>query len=371
VVAPLVEVIRPEVSPVGPGDTQAWHDVWGDVRTIRVHAQDLWGTAGSFDEAAALSDGALRAAQLKKAFDSFKLRYSHISDAINAKFATIQGLLDQYPDLDNQMSDDITRMGNAWQRVTDAWNAVDETKLEDSLGRLSDARKQLYEMVFYAGLITIPSRLKGHLSQRDTGQTLNFHEAFGDELIDDAMEKRLLRYLANVNVVPGEIDVENGTVVATAATRRGIVSAIAAIGIVSVLPFVLLIADQIIPALENELIGEGNLDDLAKTYLLVLIGAAAHFGINLIKSQRAGQTFIIGQRLRWITARLGQILLSIASLWIISFGAWKLLGEFNPATMFFVGYSWDSLFDLFLNRFTVAVNAANTGISGKLTPPPG
>jgi hypothetical protein len=37
--------------------------------------------------------------------------------------------------------------------------------------------------------------------------------------------------------------------------------------------------------------------------------------------------------------------------------------------MFFVGYSWDSFIDLFLNRFTVEVNAASPGITGAVTAP--
>jgi hypothetical protein len=370
--APLVN--EPARSaPVALADNQPWRDAWGDLRVIRVDAQDLWRTAKDFDQAAAITDAALRADQVQKAHAAFKQRYDHAAPDITARIVTVQGLLNQYPDLDDQMSDDVARIGNAWERVADAWSGVDPTRLDESLATMTDLRQQLSDMVYAVGMITIPSRLRDHLAQRDTGQTLNFHDTFGDELLDDDMEKRILRYLANVNTVPGEIDVEHGTILTTVATPGGIARVLAGIVLLAVLPFVLLAVNNVYPNVED-LIGipEGRLPDLMKSYLLVLIGAAAHFTINLIKAQRAGQTLVIGQRLRWISARLGQIGLSIVSLWIVAYGAFRLLGpDFIAPTMFVVGYSWDSFFDLFLDRFTVAVNAANTGITGVITAPAG
>ena len=370
-VAPI-ETGRTKAAPVALADTEAWRDAWGDLRVIRVDAQDLWSTAGGFAEAATQTDATLKAAQLQRAHAAFQQRYTHTAPDITARIATIQELLNQYPDLDDQMSDDVARIGNAWERVADAWSSVDPTGLDESVATMTTVRQQLSDMVYAVGMITIPSRLRDHLAQRDTGQTLNFHDTFGDELLDDDMEKRILRYLANVKTVPAEIDVEHGTILTTAATPGGIATVLAGIVVLAVLPFVLLAVNNVYPDLEG-LIGipDGSLPDLMKTYLLVLIGAVAHFAINLIKSQRAGQTLVIGQRLRWISARLGQIGVSIVALWIVAYGAFRLLGPFNPAMMFFVGYSWDSFVDLFLDRFTVAVNAANTGITSTITSPAG
>jgi hypothetical protein len=345
----------------------ALNRVLAEARDIRVDVQDLIEVLDQIDAASEETDEGVRNKKLQIAHVVAQQRYEQSRPQIETRLGTIEEVLNSDPDVNERLSDAFERVGNKWERTMAAWPGAHGTKFAEMPDKSRIVRPHLEDIIFLIALVTIPERLNQHLNQLHTGQTLDFRAEFEDELPDDSTRSRILRYLAaHPRVVKGIVDTENFTVQRSAQTTRERFVGIFAILLAALLPYGLMILDRYFPTFDERFFLEDQVGAVLDIYTFVLIGAVAHFVVSLIKDRQARQTLVLGQQVDWLNTRTGAIIASIVALWVVAYGSWRLLGP-NRETAFFLGYSVDSFVDLFLGRFTTAVNQTNPLLAERIT----
>jgi hypothetical protein len=348
------------------------HAMWrvlGEARDIRVDIQDMLETLDAIDEAAGHVDETLRQALLTEAFAVAQQRFKRSEPEISRRLKIIDEELDKNAELNDRISDHFEQVSNKWERAVDAWPATDAAQLADAPAKAKKVRPLLNQIIFLIGKASIPMRLERHLRQVDVGQPFNFEMAFKDELPDDASITTMLEYLtAHAAKVGGEINVEQRIIVRTSRSWRGIGLSLLAILSAAMLPFSLIALDRWFPNFDAKFFAEGAIPAIVDLYSFILVGAAAHFIIALIKNRNSGNPLVFMEQLRWINSKEGSIVLGVITLWVVTYGTWRILGDTNLGTGFFVGYSADSFVDVILQRFDTAINTTVPRLAKRFAP---
>ena len=72
--------------------------------------------------------------------------------------------------------------------------------------------------------------------------------------------------------------------------------------------------------------------------------------------QVGGANFVaLGNWRLWVHVRVVDLCVSVAGVGIAALGVINTTGRYDPLTMLLAGYSWDSLQEIFLPKFTSAV----------------
>jgi hypothetical protein len=219
--------------------------------------------------------------------------------------------------------------------------------------------------------LTIPPRLNQHLRSIRVGQSLDFNAAFEDELPDRAQRTRVLAYLhSHPAAVEGVIDVDAGKIVraSPSAVRRRlsffVIALTTLLGAVGA-SFAPAIARWLDP--QSPVAGLSGQDTLG-LYALVFAGGVAHIVIGALKQARSGDpgTFTALEEWElWIHIKEIPILLGIVTLWIGFIGLVVLSPKADRITALAIGYSIDSVADLYLQRFDTTVAAAVKSLPGR------
>ena len=199
-----------------------------------------------------------------------------------------------------------------------------------------------------------------------------FKDEFEEELPDETMRIRMLTYLQNHSkIVAGQVNVPEQTILRTSDSFMHGGLALFLGLLLGIIPFGIIALDRFFEGFDNTFFKEDEVNDFAKLYAWVLIGASAHFIIALVKSGQSGESLILARQIGWLSTKQGPIVVAVLSLWIISYGAWRGFGgEFDRDTAFFAGYSFDSFIDIILTRFDTSVNTATDKIRKRLAPAP-
>lgn len=250
------------------------------------------------------------------------------------------------------------------RRVISLWAQVEALPLvhdpyaalsvQEYLRQLGVLEALCRKIVFQVGLITIPERVNEWLMLARPGYYIPFHDVFADELPDFEERVKVLNYLAWAPRVltGGLVNVEMGLIYRY--SHNPMHRYLTALGVA--LAFVaasgLIVAACHLP-LSDWPLQPTRLGTLLVGWAAVLIGVLVHIGISTTKQVQlqGGRPPIIAleDALLWINARFGYILfkllMALMGFFALAFttGADKV----TPFSMFLVGYSLDSVIEIF------------------------
>lgn len=342
----------------------------GLVRDIREEAQNIERSVVEVKEKGSLADTTARAQEVTASLVLANRIFAANEHVIRKLFDDLRVLLRSEPRLYDECGDEITEIENHWERICNNWPSTDLTTIE-ILARLARVESHIGQLEYLCGLVTIPRRVDQHLGTVRTGQTLDFHDAFKDELPRLEDRVKLLRYLyAHPAAIAGIVDVPKGLIYRASAKawRRRLSFAIIGLtllaGIVVLWLYEWLVSTN--PPAFRAVLGGA----LLKGYLFIVLGSLAHILIDAIKqarAQTAASFRAIDDWIMWVHVREVPILASIASLWIGIIGLAWFQPEFTLTSAFFVGYSIDSFVDLFLERFSGMASSGTKALTDRIS----
>lgn len=363
---------RPGAATIG-GET--YRLLLAQLRDIRAEAQHLVELLSEFQTPIDLTDPAARRAEVATKLASLAPLVEADASKVGARLAVVHELLAAAPALHDWAGDEITRLENAWDRalVRSLPAVASASDSEQLRGYLEQAEHSLGRVIQYAARLTIPSRLNDHLAALRPGQTLDFHATFSDELPDVGARAELLRFLAAHPLdVAGLVDAEHGRIyrVAPSARRRW-----ASLGLI----FALVVLGGIVPVVLTRISGwTGAADwpieatrstELLAAYVFIVLGAVAHLVVDALKQVRSEdrqRITALNDLVLWSHVKELPHATAVVSLWIGLIGLAFTTDPIGWELAFFVGYSIDSVVDLFVGRFTAAASTRVAAIEQRV-----
>ncbi len=330
----------------------------GLVRDIREEAQNIERSIVEINEKGALDDPEARAQEVTASLARANQIFKANEPVIRERFDKLRALLPSDPDLYDKCGDEITEIENLWERIGNSWPS-----------NLARVESHIGELEYHCGLVTIPHRVNQHLETMRTGQTLDFHDTFKDELWKPEDRVKLLQYLyAHPAAIEGVVDVEAGLIYC-ASSKVGwrwasffFIAVALLLGVGVVWLYLWFVANE--PPHFRAFLG----GPVLKGYLFITLGSLAHILINAVKQGRSQASFrAIDDWVMWVHVKQISIIGGIVSLWIGIIGlAWFQQQQVTLSTAFFVGYSIDSFVDLFLERFSGAASASAKALTDQV-----
>jgi hypothetical protein len=348
-------------SPTGGGE-----QFLGFVRAIRAEAQNIKICLAEIRKVAGIADKGARERAVRAAFAGQSKIFDNNRGQIHGLLNRLEELVENEPRLYARTSDEVVHIGNFWERAEQAWPGQ-ELPADELLQRIAALEKQLDDLIFHAGLVTIPPRVDEHLDDLRVGDVLDFHSNFDDELPDAGERRKILDFLAgHPRSVRGVVDAKNG-VIYRASDRRSrqalsyvLILGVAALG--AVLPWVLSRFGAWFN-LSDWPIGPERMVELYRVYLFLLGGALVHTGVDALKARKS---MPVGQALMWIHVKETPIMGGVGLVVVCLIGLAFTTQGIDWKTAALVGYSVDSFAELFLRRFTAAVSAQTEVLTKQL-----
>ena len=270
----------------------------------------------------------------------------------------------------------VERVQHSWPRTPADGASPDPRAVAntatDLLTRLEDA---MYEV----GLIVVPPQVSSWAEEMHVGDVLDFEARFKTQLPTPELRKRMLEWLAEARAsAPGIVDVENGQIRVAAISRdrattwlRLGVGVIGSLALAFFLPAAAGIASGTdAPAGLANIAGLGSLSALT-IFGAMLFGAIGHLVVDVLKQSRTEKEKAL-RSLRdlslWAHVHETHLWLALGTLFALFVLYVAIEG---PPTLWIaavVGYSWDSVFDVLLGRFTVALDKKVQDVKKAVTP---
>jgi hypothetical protein len=279
-------------------------------------------------------------------------RLAEVADYIDKARADVRSLLTLIPG-----AEPVRRIANTWDQIELTGLIRDPRTMPDAqeLLRQLTALDQLCRRIeFQVGAITIPERVNEWLKLARPGYYFPFHVVFEDELPDFDERTKLLNYLAWAPRVleGGLVNVEAGLIHCYAQDPLHRLGTLVGVGLALLAGALLAVGVCHLPVQDWPL-RPANAGAMLIGWASVLMGVIVHIGVATAKRSRAqaGRPPIIaaGDALLWINAKFGYILLKIL-LALIGFFALAFTGgaeKVTPLSMFLIGYSLDSVVEVF------------------------
>ncbi len=288
--------------------------------------------------------------------------------------AEIRTLLYENDDLYSRWGDTLGEILTAWSQAEMDWLKIMACNAQDCSHQLSLVVTALDTIIYKCCVITIPERIKEHLTFLPIGGALSFGEAYADELSSKKERQKFLTYLNFYpGFVDGLIDVENEKIFRAAPSgwRRCFTLVITA---------ALALAGFGWISLACHLGGFVSLHDWPFTmarlqeheigYAFLLIGSLAHVAVTLLKQDRgaSGSSQTLSGWVLRVHVKENSFIISSISLWLGSAAmAFLFKDGIDWKAAFFVGYSYDSFIDLFLQRFEAVAVGTSKALTENLT----
>ena len=324
------------------------HRMFDGLLSVRADAQSLLTRLDAIDKAGALVDASVRDAQIlvtvREGLALFGRR------KLVEHWRKIETAREEDPSLGAEWGDALEIILNAIEDLQDAWPRSPDPA--QALAETTRARALLVEIFTEAAKLTIPGRLKEHLSQRSTGRALDFNATFEDELPDPEVRKAFMKELQEYEgrSFNGVIDVERGMVYVTSPVRwKRALSCLAPLITAVMLGGVLYgvsALDIDWPLASSEPLLEG--------YVLVLLGMVVHLLVENVKQFEMGtRIVVVGDKLTWMHLRWVALCWSIVPAAVTAVGLrfGGVPGADDWETYLFAGYAADSIAGLFLTRY--------------------
>jgi preprotein translocase subunit SecG len=281
---------------------------------------------------------------------------------IRKTMADIQVIMTNLPD-----SEQIRSLQNTWEQLqANPLLTTPEAALEaqDQLHYLNLVGQKVSRIEFLVGYITIPERLNSWLSSARPGYYIPFHQVFEDEIPSPADRTKILNFLtwSPNSIKGGLVDPVSGLIYRYSENPRERMKSIWLLILVLLLAPVLLAIACYLP-IPNWPLQQSQFPILLGGWVTILIGVIVHIAVGTLKqNQRQGglpPVFALGDLSLLIDARSGNILQKILLTLIGLFGLTFALGINNvtPLNAFLVGYSLDSIIELFGNNLEKQVEA--------------
>lgn len=333
----------------------------GRLRDLRAVAQSLRDFfAGLKERADAMADPELRQREVHTSFEQALRVLDHDRQELESRLSEIRGILERDDKVYADYGDVLARLQISWEEVLSNW-PIDPNTEDGVIQRLPKIITSLDAIVYDSGLVTIPNRIRDHLVLLPIGGSLSLRDAYSDELPRPEDQRRLLRYLSYYpGFISGLVDLDNECITrASPKTWRRSLTLVLTVGLALMGFGVIGLAcalDRAVDLTEWPFKRE-RLGELLFGYAFLLLGALAHIIINLLKQDRAGGSSRQGLA-DWILrihVKEASFLISAISFWLGAVAMAFLFAKTDWKTAFFLGYSYDSFVELFLQRFERAV----------------
>lgn len=354
-----------------PASGERYPALFGRLRDLRAVAQDLRGFAAELDQRTrAIEDPVSRQREVQAGLEEGRPVLSHDRSQIEDRLTEIRENVVGDDGAYSAYGDVVARLESSWAEALTNWPLGRDLEeyAAQSAQRLPKLVASLDEMIYDCGLVTLPSRIRDHLALIPIGASLSFREAYGDELPAPEEQREFLSYLdLYPGFVDGLVDVEHGCIYRAAPQGpRRRQSLYWTVGI-ALLGFVLIALGcgaGYFLALKGWRFTPARFQELMVGYLFLLLGALAHVVVNLLKQDRANAapTRGLSDWLLRIHVKEASFMLSAGSLAVAPVAMAFFFDSVEWSTAFFVGYSYDSFLDLFLQRFEGVVSAATKTI---------
>lgn len=329
-------------------------DLLNRIRELRAEVQDLQSILDSVRKGEA-------------ALDVYAPYISQTKDDIDVLMRDIRGGLN---------ADAIRRIHNSWEKMRISPLLLDPTAKYDAktqLNHLNMLDKQARELIFDAGLLTIPSRLQDWLDNSRPGLYIPFHAVFEDEMPSADDRTRLLNYIgwAPQSLQGGLIDVANGLVYRYAPSARD--RWFSVLGVVSLTLVVTLgvLATCYVNVKEWPFRPE-HVSIFVFSWVATLFGIAVHALVGNAKQAQSpgGSPPVIApsEFLAHINVNYGKLLKLVGVALIVFFITVFAVGVSagTPLATFFAGYSLDSVLGLGTASLDKQASAQAASLKGKL-----
>jgi hypothetical protein len=348
--------------------------LFGRLREFRARVQSLRELAEKLQQqATAFADPGVRDREMQVSLEENSPILTLNHERMELLVGEIRTLLNESDDLYSGWGDTVGQIQVAWNQAYVDWQKIVGSNAKDCSRQLSRVVVTLDSIIYNCCVITVPDRITAHLKLLPIGGALNFREAYGDELSTTKERQRFLGYLNFYpDFVEGLIDVKSEQIfrAAPAGWRRWLTIAITAalatagfglIFLASYLGDLAHLRDWPFTGarLKEHLIG----------YAFLLIGSLAHVVITLLKQDReaSGSFQALSDWVLRIHVKENSFIISAISLW---FGSVAMAFLFKDGVdwkaAFFVGYSYDSFIDLFLQRFEATAAVASKAVTEDL-----
>lgn len=346
----------------------------GIVRDIRAEASNLMRVLSELKGKSELTNKKVRAQELIATLHEGGTIFGRSREQINRRLEWLQELLLERSYLYDLYGDEIAVIGNLWERVSLNWPSPKEEDEAEVLRRVIKVDRDLSELIFHAGYLTIPNRVNQHLEQLRIGRPLDFHRTFEDELPKPEDRIKILRLMhSHPVVIEGIVEIDSGLIYrASPHHRRRLASYLLILGTFlagALVVFFFAHIDNWLN-LKDWPVESNRFMELMVGYLFITLGGVAHIGIDALKQARAskGRSFLaLGDMLLWVHIKELSIIAGMVSLLIGILALAVLTPKIDWQMAFLVGYSIDSFIDLFLQRFTKTVATSTQVLRGEFS----
>jgi hypothetical protein len=353
---------------------------FGLVRDIRAEAQNLVRMLDPVRAALQLQDPTAQQAELARTLVEADRVIAANETVIDERIAAVRDLFAKAPRLYDGAGDAVTELENQWREMRHALSWPSKFTAIDIASRIDGAETHFREIEWQAALVTVPNRVRQHLRTKRVGGQLRFHDAFRDEITDEAQRVRLLSYLSqHAASFSGVVDVPSGVIYRVAPKPRRRVASWVAIGLLATVGGYLfvLVLTRGLPEIQLTLGGISGItperfSELMGAYWGLLIGAVTHIVVEAIKQQQRGDSssfLALEDWFLWVHVRETSLIVGVLGLYVVLVGLAVTLttpGSLTFLTAFGAGYSFDSILGLFITRFDSSAKSMTETVVGRL-----
>jgi hypothetical protein len=261
----------------------------------------------------------------------------------------------------------IRHLNNAWEQMQVSPLVNDpkaDLDIQQQLHYLDLLDAQIHTFNYQISLLTIPHQINQWLHITGPGYYIPFHEVFAGDLPSSEDRNRLLKYIAlTPQLTPGGIvEVESGRIYRYSTDRwRRLLSLgmlLAGLGVATGI-----VAAACYLSVPDWPLSPGDLSRMLVAWVAVLIGMGVHILVGSAKRSRTqnGPPSAFRDLILIIDARFGEIVMKLVLGLIGLFGLVMIsrmpqlgllnqfpsLAQVTPLNAFLVGYSLDSILELF------------------------
>jgi hypothetical protein len=267
-----------------------------------------------------------------------------------------------------QRGDELRYLINALLDAADHWPSADAP--EQAATRAALAVGDLSRALVQAARITLPDRLRQHLTQLHVGEALDFEREFADELPEPAQRAEILAWLAShPRAVDGIVDPVKG-LIWRASESHAVRLATWLAPVLTVAAVAGALWALTLPGGDWPFADDGKV--LAVGFLVAMLGVVAHFLVSIVKHRQAaepGGSYAAGRWLLWLHVNWVSLCLQVLSPLIVTVGLVLLGAELETrqdySTFFLAGYGADSLAAAFVARLDAAAESAAKTLQAK------
>jgi hypothetical protein len=273
-----------------------------------------------------------------------------ITDRLNAA----EQLLADDAQLAEDHADALARIWNAWEDLLESWESRNSKGLDTRLFiRYLDA------IIVRLGILTVPARMNKNLRLLRVGASMNFHSEFKDLLPSPEVRAEVLTWIQEHPVsVCGVVDASTGTVVkaAPSAHRRALSCCSIVTAAIGMCVFAAFSTHWVVKLHFGTIPRNVTNHDYVWAMVFGYAGALFHVVVAILKQQRESASTnrdfaALGNIAIWIHVHEGYLICYTLVIPIAAYGLILATGQIMLPTLFFLGYSIDSVLDVFLDRF--------------------